>query len=298
MSSYSNLFPMERFDEIQLRPEDFRLLERVPFTKTEFLDQLPYKLHDVIEGERTFSVVFLDTETTGLDFNNDKIIELGMVRATYSLDRRMILSINKIYNEFEDPKMPIPPKITDITGITDSMVAAKQFDIDQISQMLVGRPLIVAHNAAFDRPFFDKRFEMFSNLSWACSYNINWEALGNSGKKLEFLLQSRGWFYEAHRACEDCLALIWLMHIEQDSFSMIIDEALTSEFYVFVLGNTYEIKDKLKSLGYKFDGNKKRWYTKVYTSDDVKRQIETIGEFYDKTQVRFVKLSAFDRFKV
>lgn len=297
MSNYSNVFPMERFDEIQLRPEDFRLLERVPFTRKEFLDKLPYKLHDPIENERTYGVVFLDTETTGLDFNNDKIIELGMVRATYSLDRRMILSINKVYDEFEDPKMPIPSKITDITGITDNMVADKRFDIDKISQMLVGNPLIVAHNAAFDRPFFDRRFEMFKNLAWACSYTINWDALGNSGKKLEFLLQSRGWFYDAHRACEDCLALIWLMHIEQDAFSMIIDQALSNEFYVFILGNTFEIKDRLKALGYKFDGNKKRWYTKVYSSADVERQIETVGEFYDKTQVRYIKLNALERFK-
>lgn len=297
MTKQTSYFPLERFEDIQLRPDDFRLLERIPFTKSEFLQKLPLKLQNAVDGEQTYKVVFLDTETTGLDYKKDKIIELGMVKATYSLDRRIILSIDSVYDAFEDPGMPIPKHIVDITNITDEMVAGQHFNLDEITKILSGRPLIVAHNAAFDRPFFDQRFELLNNLSWACSYSINWDFFGSSGKKLEYLTQSRGWFYDAHRACEDCLALVWLMHIEPDAFSMICDQALSKEYIVIVQGNTFDIKDKLKYLGYRFDGNAKNWYIKVRSTEEVQKQINSISNFYNANMVKFYEITAKTRFK-
>ena len=214
MSNLNSVFPLERLDEIQKHPEDFRLLERIPLTVDGINTKLPIKLNEPQEGERVHHVVFLDTETTGMDCNQEKIIELGMVRVTYSFDRKIMLSIDKIYDEFEDPGKKIPLEIQQLTHITDDMVAGHRFDNDKVSQILAGRPLVVAHNAKFDRPFFDRRFPTLSDLSWACSLSgVNWDALGDNGRKLEFLCQVRGWFYDAHRAYDDCLALLWLMHI-------------------------------------------------------------------------------------
>ena len=101
MSNLNSVFPLERLDEIQKHPEDFRLLERIPLTVDGINTKLPIKLNEPQEGERVHHVVFLDTETTGMDCNQEKIIELGMVRATYSFDRKIMLSIDKIYDEFE-----------------------------------------------------------------------------------------------------------------------------------------------------------------------------------------------------
>ncbi|MCV6022403.1 DNA polymerase III subunit epsilon, partial [Escherichia coli] len=75
-------------------------------------------------------------------------------------------------------------------------------------------PLVVAHNAQFDRPFFEKRFAALGHLSWACSASgIDWKALGFESRKLEYLLLRLGWFYEGHRAATDCLAMAWLFHL-------------------------------------------------------------------------------------
>ena len=72
MSNLNSVFPLERLDEIQKHPEDFRLLERIPLTVDGINTKLPIKLNEPQEGERVHHVVFLDTETTGMDCNQEK----------------------------------------------------------------------------------------------------------------------------------------------------------------------------------------------------------------------------------
>ena len=53
----------------------------------------------------------------------------------------------------EDPGFSIPPEITNITGITDEMVAGHRID-DRAATDLLGRVVfVIAHNADFDRRF-------------------------------------------------------------------------------------------------------------------------------------------------
>ena len=298
MQKQSHNFPLERIDEIQKHPQDFKLLERIPLTIEGMDTRLPIKLNDPVEGERIHHVVFLDTETTGMDANNEKIIELGMVRVTYSFDRKIMLSIDKIYDEFEDPGKEIPLEIQQLTHITNEMVAGHKFDNDKVAQMLAGRPLVVAHNARFDRPFFDRRFPSLGDLSWVCSLNsVNWDSLGDNGRKLEFLCQVRGWFYDAHRAYDDCLALLWLMHIEPEAFEMLINSALRQEYKINAIGSPFEIKDKLKSLGYRFDATRKCWYITVSSKEELDKQISILNQYYDASSAEIVKLSAKNRYK-
>lgn len=111
--------------------------------------------------------------------------------------------------------MPIPPFITELTGITDEKVSGQHIDETMVSDCLKDAFLIVAHNASFDRPFFEKRFKGFEEKKWACSLaGIDWSRFGFKNLKLEDLLLKSGYFYEAHRASIDCLALAWLLHIQ------------------------------------------------------------------------------------
>ena len=70
--------------------------------------QLPFAL------ERP--LVFFDLETTGLDFKNDRIIELAFIKVTPQGD---VLERERRFN----PGIPIPPEATAIHGITDADVA-------------------------------------------------------------------------------------------------------------------------------------------------------------------------------
>ncbi len=68
---------------------------------------------DAIWAEEAF--VVLDFETTGLDAQTDRIIEIGT-----ACFRGGQLESSKFW--LVHPGMPIPPESTEITGITDEMV--------------------------------------------------------------------------------------------------------------------------------------------------------------------------------
>ncbi len=292
-------FPLNRIEEISARPQDFHLLERIPLTIPKVMDHLPIKLAEPEPGEKLHQIVILDTETTGMFADKDRIIELGLVKATYSFTRRRILSVDRLYDEFEDPQFHIPEAITSITNITDDMVKNHQLDDDMVAQIMTGRPLVIAHNASFDRPFFDKRFPQLAGLSWACSQKeIDWDSFGSGGRKLEFLNMSRGWFYNAHRAYVDCLATLWLLHIEPTAFKMLIESAISPSFKVIAEGNTFDIKDALKQQGYRFEskGAEKYWYLSCSTQEKADKALENLQDVMHATG-RIETVTAKERYK-
>ena len=107
---------------------------------------------NIICGDSNFSiegsVVCFDLETTGLDSENDRIIEIG---ACLLEDGQ----ITDVFNTFVDPHMDIPSKITEITGITNDMVMGAPSEADALKQFLnfCKELPLVAHNAAFDMSF-------------------------------------------------------------------------------------------------------------------------------------------------
>ena len=92
--------------------------------------------------------VVFDTETTGLNAVNDKLIEIGAVKIKNGviIDR---------FDELIDPGIPIPQKITEITTITDEMVKGKRREKEVIKAFMdwVKDYPMVAHNAHFDVSF-------------------------------------------------------------------------------------------------------------------------------------------------
>ena len=294
------MFPLERIEDIKNHPNDFMLLERVPLTRDDVLERLPLKLADSVPGERLCAVVFLDTETTGMSALSDKIIELGMVRCTFSLDRKIILSVDRYYDAYEDPGCPIPPEITVLTGISDEMVRGKHFDDSTILNFFVDHPLVVAHNARFDRPFVDRRFGAIADNAWACSQReIKWSKLGFNGAKLEFLLQASGYFYDAHRACNDCLALCFLMVQMPEALEMLLTNSLQLVYKIEAVNSPFNVKDLLKEQGYRWDSAQKLWYIQVVSPEEAVAQLNYLQSIYPEAlnHVKITSYSAQDRYR-
>ncbi len=112
----------------------------------------------------TAEFIVVDLETTGLGAG-DAITEIGAVR----------VAGGRIVDEFQemvDPGRPIPPRITALTGITQSMVEGA----DPIGAVLPrflawsglssgAAPVLVAHNASFDTGFL-RRAARAELLDW------------------------------------------------------------------------------------------------------------------------------------
>ena len=162
-------------------------------------------------AEGTRCGIFLDVETTGLDHRQHEIIELALVPFSYTHDGD-ITAIGEPLTRLQQPSRPIPQEITAITGLTDADVAGHVIDPAEIAAIIAPAAIILAHNAAFDRPFVERAWPTFSVKPWGCSMaEVPWTEEGFDGLKLGYLAMAHGVFFDAHRAANDCLAALHIL---------------------------------------------------------------------------------------
>lgn len=214
-------------------------------------------------------VVVLDTETTGLDARRDRIIELAMLVVDIDTETGLPIKVVEVFDELEDPGMPIPEPARRVTGITDDMVRGHRLDDERVRALLDGVGLVIAHNARFDRAFVENRFPFFADCAWACSVSeIDWQAEGRGSAKLEFLAYELGWFYDAHRAEMDCHALLAVLSellpvSGVSALKALWDRGQSTSYKVIATGSPFESKDVLKERGYRWDADRKAWHTSL-----------------------------------
>ena len=98
------------------------------------------------------TLVALDLETTGLDPARDAILEIGALRFRGS-------RVEKSLSQLVNPGRPIPPFITQLTGIDDNMVASSPRLSSVLGDLadLIGDAPVIGHNIAFDLAFLQRR---------------------------------------------------------------------------------------------------------------------------------------------
>lgn len=92
--------------------------------------------------------VAIDLETTGISPASDRIIEIGAIKV---VDGKEV----EIFSSFVNPRMGIPERITDLTGIDFEMVKDSP-TIDEIFPKLlefIGDDALLGHNILFDFSF-------------------------------------------------------------------------------------------------------------------------------------------------
>jgi DNA polymerase III subunit epsilon len=175
----------------------YRVLRRLP--------SLQNSKSNLSEHDRT--AIILDTETTGLDPLQDEVIEFAALAVTYNHDGEMTALVDS-FSQLREPSIDLSQDVTRLTGITPEMVKGQRLNKRRLDEFVSRAALIVAHNASFDRPFCEGLSDVFKSKPWACSATeIGWKELGFEGAKLAYIVTHLGWFYEAHRALDDCNAL-------------------------------------------------------------------------------------------
>ena len=136
-----------RAEPLPHRPEfyDFDLLRRVEATP-EF-GRRPL---------RSLTFVVFDTETTGLNPVDDRIVSIAGVRI---VNGRILTG--ETFNRFVNPGRPIPKASTLIHRITDDMVRDRPPIAVVLPQfkVFIGKAVLVAHNIAFDLSFLKAQEE-------------------------------------------------------------------------------------------------------------------------------------------
>jgi len=215
---------------------------------------------DTDPHEETRTALFVDVETTGLNWMSDRIIEFAGVPFTFGMQSGRILHVGAPVVSLEDPERPIPAEIVRLTKITDEMVAGRRIDDAQVRTLADQAQLVVAHHAKFDRPFVEKRFPLFEDKHWACSItDVPWQAHGLGSVKLGWLLMEHaGCYFRAHRAEDDCLAAIHVLatpFADDGSLPMqhLLETSRRQSMLVRAVNASFGAKELLKARGYTWD---------------------------------------------
>ncbi len=155
--------------------------------------------------------VVFDLETTGLNAESNEIIEIGAVKVSGG-------KITERFSEFVKPSVPIPPKITELTGITEAMVEEAGSVESVLPRFLKFSEgcVLVAHNADFDMSFIkakcrrlgiEKSFVSLDTLEFSRALfpNLAKHKLDSVAKHLGVSLENH------HRACDDAGATAEIM---------------------------------------------------------------------------------------
>ena len=106
--------------------------------------------------ERYDRLVLFDTETTGLQYNRDEIIEFAAVVV------ERVNGVPAVVREYDElvtlsPGGFVPPKIEELTGISTQDIRERGLPKTRvcrdIAEMITGNTLLLAYNAHFDLSF-------------------------------------------------------------------------------------------------------------------------------------------------
>ena len=284
--------------------EDYKVLRR--------LKGLEPKLAQ--EGQKLFSGRYVDVESTGLDTERDEVIELAIHPFNFTADGT-ICGIGKPYHGFQEPNKPLTDIVKKVTGLTDEILKDQKILIVDVEANMKGAELVIAHHAAFDRLMLERLSDKFKSVCWGCSMSqVPWADFGIEGKKLTFVLNGLGYFYDAHRATVDCEAGIFALGAALPSgktaLSYVLEAGRKTSFHVWAVGAKFEFNDGIKpgdlmkARGYFWspgeNGKRKAWHKEIGADEREAEEAWLAQNVFRSltcpSSVVFDKVTAFDRF--
>lgn len=268
------------------------------------LSPWPAGLQDLLPDARL--AVFLDLETTGLDPQRDEVIELAMAPFAYAPSGE-VLAVFEPYQSLNQPSAPLREEISALTGLTDDMLEGQRLDVAGAEALARKASLVIAHNARFDRRFAERLSPVFAAKPWACSMaEIDWDREGFEGRRLSYLAGGFGYFFDGHRAVNDCLAAVELMSRRLPKSKVLALAALLATARrptcrLYALHSPFEMKETLKARGYRWNadaqGAPKAWYRDV-PEDQREAEIAFLeAEIYrGEAEVLVKRVSALTRY--
>jgi DNA polymerase-3 subunit epsilon len=277
---------------------DYKVLRRIR----------PRRFINEPDGSPVRTALFVDVETTGLNAATDEIIELAMVPFSYGSDGE-IYEVRDAFQSFQEPVGEISEEITKITGIDQEMVAGQKIDWASVENYVANADVILAHNASFDRKFLERYCSAFQFKPWGCSATqVDWRGEDFEGSRLGYLVATAGYFYDRHRALNDCYAAIELLakplpKSGRTALSILLENARAVSWRVWANQAPFDLKEQLKKRGYRWsngeNGAQRAWYIDVSEESRDAEIAFLRDEIYRwEAPVNYQKIDAYDRFSV
>jgi DNA polymerase-3 subunit epsilon len=167
---------------------------------------------ETLVNRKELNITLVDIETTGLNFATDEVIGVGLLCLRVQTRTGRVQGVVGSSFQWREPGS-MSPKAEAVVGITQAELKGRRFDQRDIERVLSMTDLVVAHNAAFDRPFLERWFPALVDLPWACSLtDIRWRSQeGLEQASLDFLLSRYGAAPSSGRPEADCHALAYVV---------------------------------------------------------------------------------------
>jgi DNA polymerase III epsilon subunit family exonuclease len=185
-------------------------------------------------------IIFFDTETTGFSAEKNDIIQFSaikkIVNEAYKLEE--LERIDKYIN----PGYSIPPKITEITGISDETVEFAE-DAEAIFKKYIypfmgEKPNLVAHNAPFDIRFMNALYEANGEIF-------------NTGIVIDTLQIARDLVSDEDSKKKNLESIAKLYGIDNDlTFHNSLDDVIAISRLLPIFNQEYKDKDEEKKVSY------------------------------------------------
>jgi DNA polymerase-3 subunit epsilon len=135
---------------------------------------------------------------------------------------------------------------------------------------------------------------------------IDWKAEGHEGTKLSYLAAGAGFFYDRHRAVNDCAAAIELLAMDLprtgvSGLARLLEGARTPSWRIWAQNAPFAQKDKLKARGYRWSGDDgvppRTWFIDVADAHKDAEHLFLRQEIYGgEIDLLARMIDAFDRF--
>ena len=210
-------------------------------------------------------VIYFDTETTGLNSKFDRIIELAMLTVEDG-------EITDEYDKFVNIDWDLPPKITQITGITDEMLIlegeSEAHIAEDLKNNLTPDTLMIAHNCQFDLSFVysllerhypNDAYEIVSNIKWMDTVTVLKDRKEFPHKLIDAVKYYGIEEVNFHRAIDDTKALY---NVTQ----ALKEERDDLKEYINIFG--YNPKYGVSGFKFSFIEYKRQYFTKRMVNSD------------------------------
>ncbi|WP_375392552.1 exonuclease domain-containing protein [uncultured Sphingomonas sp.] len=261
--SFYHLNPNRRGERLARRLEqlgDYRVLRRLPQPEEIWCRSMPIP-------NNVMKLGIVDCETTGLDPERHKIIELAIGTLSIDLDAGDVVDVTPPQSWLEDPAEDLSIEIERLTHITSDMLIGKWIPDAEVVKIASRGPGDGGAQRALRPRFAIRRFPQLASLPGACSMaEVDWPALGwSGGRSIAGLLTQAGFFLpDAHRAAADVWATTCLLtSAAGDGRSVaahLVDTARRVTHRLYANRAPFEHKDVLKAAGYRWSPERRAWW--------------------------------------
>jgi len=239
-------FRKDNLDQLDILNSQFKNI-----SKKDNINKIDGLTHKIKKDKKLIeSILILDTETTGLDENDNEVIEIGCI--LFHVSTKSVLSqLSFLLPVHKNEAQHINGISVEVSNISQPWEAGMEFFLKLVDSCNI----IVAHNAAFDKKWFGKGKLPNLDKNWICSLeDINWSFKNNlkirpSVTDLALAFNIPVW--NLHRALADCYYLSEVFK-KVENLEKILLKA-TEPRYLYKAIVSYEDRFMAKNAGFRWN---------------------------------------------